>query len=55
MVLALSRGAAPPEALAWGMAAGAAAVSATGTAHPKRALVERLFAQARALVTPGIS
>ncbi len=54
MVRALSRGATPPEALAWGMAAGAAAVSATGTAHPKRALVESLLAEARALVVPAI-
>lgn len=43
MVLALARGAPPREALAWGMAAGAAAVSSTGTAHPKRADVEGLF------------
>ena len=54
LVLALSRGASPPEALAWGMAAGAAAVSATGTAHPKRALVESLLAEARSLVLPAI-
>ena len=53
MVLALSRGATPPEALAWGVAAGAAAVSATGTAHPKRGLVESLFAEARSLVVPA--
>ena len=51
MVLALMRGAAPAEALAWGMAGGAAAVSATGTAHPPRALVERLFTEAKMLVT----
>ena len=55
MVLALSRGAAPPEALAWGMAAGAAAVSATGTAHPKRGLVESLLTEAQRLVLPAIS
>ena len=54
MVLALSRGAPPPEALAWGMSAGAAAVSATGTAHPKRALVESLLAAAQALVVRAI-
>ncbi len=46
MVLALSRGAAPREALAWGSAAGAAAVTASGTAHPPRALVETLYQQA---------
>ena len=46
MVLALARGAAPSEALAWGSAAGTAAVTATGTAHPPRALVETLFQQA---------
>jgi 6-phosphofructokinase 2 len=43
MVLALARGAPPREALAWGMAAGAAAVISIGTAHPKRADVETLF------------
>lgn len=43
MVLALARGAAPREALAWGMAAGAAAVTSTGTAEPKRAVVEELL------------
>ncbi len=42
MVLALSRGESPREAFAWGMAAGAAAVMATGTAHPRRADVEAL-------------
>jgi 6-phosphofructokinase 2 len=42
MVLALSRGEPPREAFAWGMAAGAAAVMATGTAHPRRADVEAL-------------
>lgn len=55
MVLALSRGAAPPEALAWGMAAGAAAVSATGTAHPTRALVESLLPGARSRVVPAMT
>ena len=42
MVLALSRGEAPREAFAWGMAAGAAAVMRPGTAHPRRADVEAL-------------
>ncbi|MDN3563809.1 1-phosphofructokinase family hexose kinase [Paeniroseomonas aquatica] len=36
MVLALTRGEAPREAFAWGMAAGAAAVMRPGTAHPRR-------------------
>lgn len=45
MVLALSRGESPREAFAWGMAAGAAAVMATGTAHPRRADVEALRRQ----------
>ena len=44
MVLALARGAADEDAFAWGMAAGAAAVMHTGTAHPARAEVERLRA-----------
>lgn len=43
MVLALSRGAGPREALAWGMAAGAAAVTNAGTAEPRRADVEALL------------
>ncbi|MBC9177636.1 1-phosphofructokinase family hexose kinase [Pseudoroseomonas ludipueritiae] len=42
MTLALSRGAAAADAFAWGVAAGAAAVSSTGTAHPPRAEVEAL-------------
>ncbi len=42
MTLALSRGAAPRDAFAWGMAAGAAAVSHAGTAHPGRETVEAL-------------
>ena len=37
MVLALARGAAPAEALDWGLAAGAAAVSGVGTARLHRA------------------
>jgi len=36
MVLALTRGEGPREAFAWGMAAGAAAVTQRGTAHPRR-------------------
>ena len=42
LVLALSRGAGPDEALAWGMAAGASAVSHEGTAQIDRAEVEAL-------------
>jgi len=42
MVLALARGAAPADALAWGLAAGAAAVMATGTARPRRETIEAL-------------
>ena len=47
MVLALARGATDEDAFAWGMAAGAAAVMHTGTAHPARADVERLHARLR--------
>jgi 6-phosphofructokinase 2 len=43
MVLALARGEGPAEALAWGTAAGAAAVMNTGTAHPARGQIEALF------------
>lgn len=43
MVMALARGRPPEEAFAWGVAAGAAAVSSPGTAHPERAAVEALF------------
>ena len=42
MVLGLARGDSPREAFAWGMAAGAAAVIRTGTAHPRRADVEAM-------------
>jgi 6-phosphofructokinase 2 len=42
MVCALSRGEAPREAFALGMAAGAAAVMRPGTAHPRAADVEAL-------------
>lgn len=49
MVLSLSRGEDPREAFAWGMAAGAAAVTQPGTAHPRRADVEALR---RAMVLP---
>ena len=43
MVLSLSRGDPPATALAWGSAAGAAAVMSTGTAHPARGQIEALF------------
>jgi 6-phosphofructokinase 2 len=42
MVLALARGDAPADALGWGLAAGAAAVMATGTARPRRETIEAL-------------
>jgi len=42
MVLALARGASPADALTWGLAAGAAAVMATGTARPRRETIEAL-------------
>lgn len=42
LVLALDRGCSAADALAWGAAAGAAAVTRTGTAHPARADVETL-------------
>ena len=42
MVLALTRGATPEEAFAWGSAAGGATVAASGTAHARRTDVEAL-------------
>ncbi|MBP0493947.1 1-phosphofructokinase family hexose kinase [Pararoseomonas indoligenes] len=42
MTMALSDGRPAAEAFAWGVAAGAAAVSSAGTAHPRRADVEAL-------------
>jgi len=45
MTLALARGDAPTDAFAWGVAAGAAAVSNPGTAHPGRAEVGALRAR----------
>lgn len=44
MVLALARGGPPTDALRWGLAAGAAAVMATGTARPRRETIEALHA-----------
>ena len=42
MVMALAEGRDAEDAFAWGIAAGAAAVTAPGTAHPERNTVERL-------------
>ncbi len=42
MVMALSQGRAPEDAFAWGVASGAASVTAPGTAHPDPVTVERL-------------
>jgi 6-phosphofructokinase 2 len=52
MTLALARAAPPADALAWGLAAGAAAVMATGTARPKRADIARLH-HGISLLAPG--
>lgn len=46
LVLALVRGESPAEALGWGLAAGAAAVTATGTARPQRETIEALRREA---------
>ncbi len=43
MTLSLARGLAPEDALAWGIAAGTAAVTRYGTAHPQRADVEMFY------------
>jgi 6-phosphofructokinase 2 len=45
MTLALARGLPAEDALAWGIAAGSAAVMHYGTAHPRRADVESLYSQ----------
>lgn len=50
MTLSLVRGEPPAIAFAHGMAAGAAAVASTGTAHPDPALVETLFQQLRGML-----
>lgn len=52
MVWSLARGDGPETALAWGSAAGAAAVTRTGTAHPARAEIEAL---ARGLLAPELT
>lgn len=44
MVLALARGAAPADALDWGLAAGAVAIAGIGTARIERPAVERGYA-----------
>ena len=49
MVMALADGRTPEDAFAWGVAAGAAAVTVPGTANPERVTVERL----RGLVLVG--
>ncbi len=48
MVLALARGAAPEDALDWGLAAGAVAITGIGTARITRDAVERLHRALRA-------
>ncbi len=48
MVLALARGAAPEEALDWGLAAGAAAIAGIGTARITRSAVEHGYDALRA-------
>ena len=45
MVLALARGAGPSDALAWGIAAGAAAIQSIGTARVTRAAVEACYSR----------
>ena len=50
MTLALSRGAPLREALAWGVAAGAAAVACSGTARIRRVDVEMQYRRLTALV-----
>ena len=52
LTLALARGCDAPDALAWGSAAGAAAVLRTGTAHPKREDVEELYLRMRETCIP---
>ena len=48
MVLALARGAAPEDALDWGLAAGAAAIGGIGTARVERAAVAHVYRALRA-------
>lgn len=51
MTLALARGRTVEDAFAWGVAAGSAAVSSAGTAHPRRAEVEALRRRIQAVPT----
>ncbi len=51
MVLALARGATPPDALAWGIAGGSAAVESVGTARVTRAAVDACYR--RIVSNPG--
>jgi 6-phosphofructokinase 2 len=53
MTLALARGQSAQDAFAWGVAAGAAAVSNAGTAHPRRAEVEELRQRIHEVPTGG--
>lgn len=53
MTLALAHGRPPEDAFAWGVAAGAAAVSNAGTAHPTRAEVEALRKQVEGVPQPA--
>ena len=53
MVLALAHGAAPEDALDWGLAAGAVAIAGIGTARVTRSAVERRYAALRAKSAAG--
>jgi 6-phosphofructokinase 2 len=53
MTLALARGQSAQDAFAWGVAAGAAAVSNAGTAHPRRPEVEALRQRIHEVPTGG--
>ena len=53
MVLALAQGAAPRQALAWGVAAGGAAIAAHGTARVQRQEFERRCARFAAAPEPS--
>ncbi len=50
--MALADGRAPEDAFAWGIAAGAAAVTVPGTAHPDAVTVERLRGLILVAATP---
>ena len=53
MVMALASGRTPEDAFAWGVATGAASVTAPGTAHPERVVVERLRGLILVAAPPG--